>query len=921
MPHKRHMMKGRRLTHGQPRGAGFGLRPFAGDAGELGSHRKPNLSSAVVCALLLMAISVSVALARGGGGCFTGDTSVLRADGSGVAIREVRPGEALLAFTDSGVLTAARVRSVICARSSELLVLNVGGVTVCATPEHPFCVAPGEFRAAGMLRPGDDVLALDGSGLTPRRVGGVEHIARAETVYNLSVDDPFTFFAAGLGVHNKGGGCFLAGTGVLREDGSSSVIESLRPGDALRSFTSDGGLTTARVRRIERRTVVGHLILTIGGAALRVTEEHPFCVAPGRFRPAGELCAGDTVLALEDGAFVTHRVDGIEANAERATVYDLSVDAPNTFFAEGVAVHNKGGGCFAVGTPVSTTSGVVAIETLRPGDGVVAVDESGALVPACVTRLALHSVGECYRLRIGGAELRVTGEHPLCVGPGSFRRVDQLRAGDLVLTYDGRALVPSRVESVERLTGEVTVCDLSVDGPHTFVAGGVVAHNKGGGGGGFRGGGHRSSGRSSSGGGGGGDAAVPIIFFVVITGIIATVVIVGAIKGARENLDHLFTRAQIDSKARKTRRLIAFIERTDPAFNESALLDLTRATFLKLQECWQARQYSPMQPLMMPDLYVQHLAQIDGMIRNHEINRLDGLEIECIDIVHLHYTNAPHQRSFTALFTASAKDFYVDDRTNARLRGDYAKARFQEFWTFQFQDGQWRLREIEQTAESDALKDENFFEPFTDDNLRRLYAQEADEAGPAGPALTGGEELKATRIERMLNFLARTDKLWDRQAILDRARQVFVRVCMAREKGDSDAAPAGDLFPESAETLRRQIADQKALGVSVEFRNFCVRKVELILVQNFIDNRRDEFTVRITAHAQRVVRRDGGVLSEQPDVTAFEEYWTFGRLDNQWKLRDIELPSRGRSKLARENKDEDSTPEQMAWYYKHSRAT
>ena len=868
-----------------------------------------------------MAVSVSVVFARGGGGCFTGDTPVLRADGSGVAIGEVRPGDALLAFTDSGALTAARVRSVICARSSELLVLSVGGVTVCATPEHPFCVAPGEFRAAGTLRPGDEVLALDGSSLAPRRVGGVERIARAETVYNLSVDDPFTFFVAGLAVHNKGGGCFLAGTGVLREDGSSSAVESLRPGDALQAFTSDGRLTAARIRRIERRTVVGYLTLTIGGVTLRVTEEHPFCVAPGRFRPAGELCAGDGVLALESGALVAHRVEGVEVSPERATVYDLSVDAPNTFFAEGVAVHNKGGGCFAAGTPVSTASGAAAIETLRPGDAVLAVKESGALVPASVTRLALHSAGECYRLRVGGAELRVTGEHPLCVGPGAFRRVDELRPGDLVLAIDGRALVPSRVESVERLSGDVTVCDLSVDGPHTFVACGVVAHNKGGGGGGgSRGGGYHSSSRSSSGGGGKGDPAVAIVFFVIIAGVIAAFVIVGAVKNARENLDHLFTRAQIDRKARKTRRLIAFIERTDPAFSESALNGLAGATFTKLQECWQARHYSPMQPLLMADLYVQHLAQIDGMIRNHEINRLDGVEIECIDIVHVNYTNAPPQRTFTALFTASAKDFYVDDRTNAWLRGDRTKARFQEFWTFQFHDGQWRLREIEQTAESDALKDENVFEPFTDDNLRKLYAEEAGQAGPVGPALAGGEEIKATRIERMLNFLARTDKLWDRQGILDRARQVFVGVYMAREKGDADAIAAADLFPESGEALRRQIADQKARGVSFEYRNFCVRKVELILVQNFIDNRRDEFTVRITAHAQRVVRRDGRVLSEQPDVTAFEEYWTFGRLDNRWKLRDIEPPSRGRSKLARENKDEDSTPEQMAWYYKHSRA-
>ena len=109
---------------------------------------------------------------------------------------------------------------------------------------------------------------------------------------------------------------------------------------------------------------------------------------------------------------------------------------------------------------------------------------------------------------------------------------------------------------------------------------------------------------------------------------------------------------------------------------------VTRATFLKLQECWQARAYEPMQPLLMRDLYQNHCKQLASLTRNHEVNMIADLKVEHVDIVNLRYTNKPEQREFTALITASAKDYYLDDRTQKFLRGDEAAAEFQEFWTF-----------------------------------------------------------------------------------------------------------------------------------------------------------------------------------------------------------------------------------------------
>jgi predicted lipid-binding transport protein (Tim44 family) len=205
--------------------------------------------------------------------------------------------------------------------------------------------------------------------------------------------------------------------------------------------------------------------------------------------------------------------------------------------------------------------------------------------------------------------------------------------------------------------------------------------------------------------------------------------------------------------------------------------------------------------------------------------------------------------------------------------------------------------------------------------VEQVYGAAAGQSGPAGPWLEKSVETKATRIERLLNFLGQTDKLWDRQAMLDRARQVFTKVMSAREAGDPSAIRDDDLFPDVAIDLRTQIARQLEKGLSVEYRNLCIRKVELILVRNLASKAEDEYTVRISAHAQKIIKQRGVVVSQDEYVAPFMEYWTFGRLDNQWKLKEVQPPAKGEAMVGQENIDEGSSAAQLQWYYKHDRAT
>jgi predicted lipid-binding transport protein (Tim44 family)/uncharacterized membrane protein YgcG len=761
-----------------------------------------------------------------------------------------------------------------------------------------------------------------------------------------------------------GGGCLEQGTPILTPSGPVP-IERLQPGMAVWT-SSDGWLRPGIVQALLEVQPDEYLELTAAGRRIRATAEHPFLIAPGVFRRAASLRAGDRLWLWQDDRLVPATLESVSAVRADRPAFNLLVSPVGTYLADGVVVHNKG--CFLPDTPILKADGTSApLRDIRAGDQVLAFTPDGKIVHAAVRGVLTHEVDEYAIVTTERVVLRVTLDHPFYVGDGTFRTLAALRPGDRVIAYDGTGLSPQGIIEVRVIRQRTRVYNLQTDAPHTFFASGIAVHNKGGGGGGFGGGGgwHGGGGGHSGGGtpiqisltefllatlgggllggilrgslrrrqglvrqgligGGLGALAGPFALFCHwLPGLCIALFLalsVGVKNRRDEDLDYLYSPREIAQKTRKTRKLLEFLARQDAMMEPETLHRLVEATFLKLQECWQDRDYAPMKPLLMPDLFAQHTAQLQGMVRDHEINRIEDAQVERIDLVNVRYTDKPDHREFTALVTAQARDYYVDDRTGSFLRGDRMPARFQEFWTFHRQGNAWLLRDIEQSRESDVLKEENYVEQFTDPQVQAVYQEAAGEEGPAGPWLEKQVATKTGRIDRLLNFLVQTDKIWDQEKMRLRARQVFTAVYLAQEAGNPEAVPSADLFPEVAASLRQKIEAQQARGSHVEYRNLCIRKAELILVRNFANNSADEFTARIRAHAQRIVRRGGTVISADEYVVPFEEYWTFGRQENQWKLKEVLPPARGERAVAQENVDEESSAGQLQWYYGQTRA-
>jgi predicted lipid-binding transport protein (Tim44 family)/uncharacterized membrane protein YgcG len=729
------------------------------------------------------------------------------------------------------------------------------------------------------------------------------------------------FFMTASGIQARGGGgCLMLGTPVLTPAGKIPV-EQLKPGDPVIGVNR-GSLTRAVVQAVTIVRPEEYVQIIVNGRiSLSVTQEHPVEVSFGVFRMASALKIGDKVNVAVQSGITPGAITAITRIPSKIPAYNLLVSPVGNYIANGIVVHNKG--CFLPETPIRKADGSeVSLSAIKRHDRVLAFSLEGKMTTATVKKVVSYYVDEYRIVRAGNMVLHVTAEHPFYAGSGTFKTLDVLKTGDTIFVFDGKDLNNLPISKIDVVHAKTRVYNLQTSAPHTYLANGVAVHNKGGGGGGSHGGGsHSSSSHSHSSGGssGGSGADFFITFFIIGSIIVIIAVILSKKKSRNENLDYIFSPAQIARKRDKTMKLLGFISKQDPSVLPESLLKTTESVFQKLQECWQSREYAPMKPLLMPDLYQEHLLQIQDMIRIHESNMIEGLKIEQIDLVNVRYMLKEAEREFTALITATARDYYIDDRTKSKLRGDETPARFQEFWTFHYMNGSWLLREIEQSGESDALKEDNFIEQLTDKSAEHIYGKTAGE-GPAGPWLEQESAIKETRIERMLNFLVQTDKLWDRNGMMLVSRNVFIKITVAWESGDPSKVPADDLFPEVADDLQKEIAGNRDKNITLEFRNLCIRKVELVLVNNFSDNSKDEFVVRVRAHAQKIIKHDGVILNKDEDVTPFEQYLTFGRLQNQWKLREILNAGAAEKLIKQENVDQESTPQQLQWYYQHKRA-
>lgn len=156
---------------------------------------------------------------------------------------------------------------------------------------------------------------------------------------------------------------------------------------------------------------------------------------------------------------------------------NITTFVANTSFGPG-----SGGGlidviipCFLAGTPILMADGSLKpIENVKVGDALIAFDEkTRTFKEDKVLKFFVHDTNKYLLIN---NYLKVTANHPV-YHEGKWMEIGKLKVGDNILNSKGE---PEPILSVKEIRGETTVYNLEVNPYHTYVAGGIVAHNKGG---------------------------------------------------------------------------------------------------------------------------------------------------------------------------------------------------------------------------------------------------------------------------------------------------------------------------------------------------------------------------------------------------------------------------------------------------------
>ncbi|HXE97073.1 MAG TPA: Tim44 domain-containing protein [Dongiaceae bacterium] len=141
---------------------------------------------------------------------------------------------------------------------------------------------------------------------------------------------------------------------------------------------------------------------------------------------------------------------------------------------------------------------------------------------------------------------------------------------------------------------------------------------------------------------------------------------------------------------------LAHIRQFDPSFDENRYNDLVMDNFFKIQGAWMNRDLTPVQNLLTDEMRRIFQADIDKLIRDKQINRLENIAVRKVEIVEAWQESG--QDYINTLIYANLLD-YTTDETGSVLSGSKNDpVKFEEYWTFTRPVGNnfWKLTKIDQ---------------------------------------------------------------------------------------------------------------------------------------------------------------------------------------------------------------------------------
>lgn len=142
---------------------------------------------------------------------------------------------------------------------------------------------------------------------------------------------------------------------------------------------------------------------------------------------------------------------------------------------------------------------------------------------------------------------------------------------------------------------------------------------------------------------------------------------------------------------------IAHIRQMDPNFAENRFTDNVMDIFFKVQSAWMNRDLAPADPLLTDEMRGIFQKDIDRMLREKRVNRLENIAVRSVEITEAWQEQG--QDYITARIYANLLDYTTDDANGAVVEGSRTEpVKFEEYWTVTRPVGNnpWRLSAINQ---------------------------------------------------------------------------------------------------------------------------------------------------------------------------------------------------------------------------------
>lgn len=141
---------------------------------------------------------------------------------------------------------------------------------------------------------------------------------------------------------------------------------------------------------------------------------------------------------------------------------------------------------------------------------------------------------------------------------------------------------------------------------------------------------------------------------------------------------------------------LAHIRQFDSYFDENRYNDLVMDNFFKIQGAWMNRDLTPVQALLTDEMRRVFQLDLDKLIRDKQINRLENIAVRKVEIIEA--WQEAGQDYINTLIYANLLDYTTDESGTVLSGSKSDPVKFEEYWTFTRSVGNnpWKLSAIDQ---------------------------------------------------------------------------------------------------------------------------------------------------------------------------------------------------------------------------------